>query len=450
MSASSPALTFRTINDNSTGKCTGTIGNGDNAVKHVPAPVNAACGLPPGGHLESTTPYVFNLTGNCQQTKTLYIAKGVTVTINGNGYTIFGKPTFISIATGGTLTIRKTVFSKSIRPIQAYLQSTLLIEDSIFRADTGPVNLFDHNATFNRVKFESNASASTWNKWASALRIARKSDVVLRDSLFINNSGGAAAMWVGDEYPTNLHASSAFENSITWQGNTPADYIDTNGRVVDNTGGLRAANFELGPPPAATETPLPLPPPLLTCHFPLGAIACVFRGEEVPPDMLQVWGIRPDSSGFHQLTVTRAQVDALPGGGLVGVAHDCRAKITREPNGNIIISVGPNPEGKLLHALLEADLFGRILSKYSTYGDTLCPSQTQPAQEDPGLLQNCMVTTTHALNFRATPGGAVMRVLPWQVTLTAFRRTPAWFYVDYHGERGWISADYVVPQGSCG
>jgi len=67
-------------------------------------------------------------------------------------------------------------------------------------------------------------------------------------------------------------------------------------------------------------------------------------------------------------------------------------------------------------------------------------------------LANCMVTTRNILNLRAEPSsaGAVIRTIPYNVTLTAFERAGAWFYVDYLGERGWLSADYVTPRASCG
>jgi uncharacterized protein YraI len=40
--------------------------------------------------------------------------------------------------------------------------------------------------------------------------------------------------------------------------------------------------------------------------------------------------------------------------------------------------------------------------------------------------------------------------LPHNITLTAYERTADWFYVDYHGERGWISAAYAEPaDGDC-
>jgi len=66
-------------------------------------------------------------------------------------------------------------------------------------------------------------------------------------------------------------------------------------------------------------------------------------------------------------------------------------------------------------------------------------------------LQNCQVRTTHILNFRASPAGdKINGLIPYRVTLTAMARTSDWFQVDYHGAVGWISADYVQMQGTCG
>ena len=78
------------------------------------------------------------------------------------------------------------------------------------------------------------------------------------------------------------------------------------------------------------------------------------------------------------------------------------------------------------------------------------PAQPAPQPPASALLSNCMVTLTHILNFRETPGGTVIEHLPYGVKLTALERTEGWFKVDYHGKRGWISADYVLPAGDCG
>ena len=65
-------------------------------------------------------------------------------------------------------------------------------------------------------------------------------------------------------------------------------------------------------------------------------------------------------------------------------------------------------------------------------------------------LSNCMVTTQYNLNLRQRPNGTVLMVVPYGATLTVFERTPGWYKVDYHGERGWLSGGYVTPVGSCG
>ena len=65
-------------------------------------------------------------------------------------------------------------------------------------------------------------------------------------------------------------------------------------------------------------------------------------------------------------------------------------------------------------------------------------------------LSNCMVRLKYDLNFRATPAGDIIGVLPAFIRLTAFEHRGGWYFVDYHGRRGWVSARYVQPQGDCG
>jgi hypothetical protein len=96
---------------------------------------------------------------------------------------------------------------------------------------------------------------------------------------------------------------------------------------------------------------------------------------------------------------------------------------------------------KLVHAAFAPDVGTVVL-----VGGT--PSAVNPALEASGalgptiILNNCQVTTHDILNLRdaPSPSGQVIRLIPYDVTLTAFERTSAWFYVDFLGERGWISA----------
>ena len=77
------------------------------------------------------------------------------------------------------------------------------------------------------------------------------------------------------------------------------------------------------------------------------------------------------------------------------------------------------------------------------------PSVATPSL-DTQLLADCMVRTKYSLNFRASPGGDKIGGVPHNATLTALERTDGWFKVDYHGAKGWISAAYVEPIGTCG
>ena len=74
---------------------------------------------------------------------------------------------------------------------------------------------------------------------------------------------------------------------------------------------------------------------------------------------------------------------------------------------------------------------------------------TQPPSPSARLLADCMVRLRHALNFRETPGGEIMRTLRADIKLTAFQRAERWIEVDYHGQRGWVSSRYVDFLGSC-
>ena len=117
----------------------------------------------------------------------------------------------------------------------------------------------------------------------------------------------------------------------------------------------------------------------------------------------------------------------------------------RDDQDNVIIKAGPNYQGKTLHAVLQGSLAGAVISQYTTFNDPICP----PVTPTPSTLDGCMVNTLNILNLRETPGGTVLRILPYAVTLTAFQRVGHWVEVDFHGLRGWISAKHVTFVGSC-
>ena len=92
-------------------------------------------------------------------------------------------------------------------------------------------------------------------------------------------------------------------------------------------------------------------------------------------------------------------------------------------------------------------------------GPLVAPAPEQPAQPAPESeptaipstpLSGCMVRTKAILNLRSSPGGAIIGLAPWEAWLTAYAYSPGWYDIDFHGQRGWISADYVEPRGDCG
>ncbi|MFZ4816706.1 MAG: SH3 domain-containing protein, partial [Phototrophicaceae bacterium] len=66
-------------------------------------------------------------------------------------------------------------------------------------------------------------------------------------------------------------------------------------------------------------------------------------------------------------------------------------------------------------------------------------------------LAACSVTTRAIMNLRTTPdgNGAILRLIPFDVTLTAFARQGLWYEVDYNGQRGWLSSGFLTPEEGC-
>ena len=94
---------------------------------------------------------------------------------------------------------------------------------------------------------------------------------------------------------------------------------------------------------------------------------------------------------------------------------------------------------------LRTDQLGRERPRFS-----LCDIGAIESIPVASSVADCVVTTTHTLNFREQPGGTRFGTVPEHATVSASARTPGWFQVEYRGASGWISADYVVTEGDCG
>jgi predicted outer membrane repeat protein len=84
------------------------------------------------------------------------------------------------------------------------------------------------------------------------------------------------------------------------------------------------------------------------------------------------------------------------------------------------------------------------------YGNSPGASSEMPEMEQP--LADCQVRVNNRLNLRNEPGaqGSIITLLPYDVVLTALKRSGDWFYVDYLGQFGWVSSQYLTPKGDCG
>ncbi|MCY4540130.1 MAG: vanadium-dependent haloperoxidase [Chloroflexi bacterium] len=65
-------------------------------------------------------------------------------------------------------------------------------------------------------------------------------------------------------------------------------------------------------------------------------------------------------------------------------------------------------------------------------------------------LSECQVTAREHLSFRDAPGGQRYDIIQSGTKLDAIARTAGSFKVDFQGNLGWVSADYVRTEGACG
>jgi len=132
-------------------------------------------------------------------------------------------------------------------------------------------------------------------------------------------------------------------------------------------------------------------------------------------------------------------------------------KICFEAEGSAFKFIDTAPLPRVVYDLPAANENGLTCAIIDRPGNLiLLPGNRPPAAPTPTpalearSLSGCMARTTNILNFRASPGGDVIRAVPYNATLTAVARTADWFKVDFHGVKGWISAAFVEPIGTCG
>ena len=481
------------ITDNSTGTCSGTIGNGGSATRVVPPPQPAACGLPAQGFIASSATY--NLTGTCVQTGPLYMPLGVNVTINGNWNHITGDGSrFVMIAIGDGFSMSRILVRD--HPWYAFYttldQHPFAISETTFRNLALPLNLFAATGTLKDVVFEDIDSSFVNSVTISGtMRVMREAKITATDVIMRRNTASQSLVYVG-----NPNTSLTLEGCFSSIDNTPdAINVQNSGVFTDNsTGPCPEFNF-----PFVKQT-LPV---ANSCHgvncpdynphpyggacanstgleaIPVGSIACLFRQRYGGPNtVMSVYGVDEHSRGFHLLTVAQAQLDAVAGQGVVAVSPDGRALVVKWADNNVTVKVGPDHEDKILHVTMQSGLYGPVIGTITTYGEApglpwlggrTAPAQTQGTSSQTGTtqaqtqpqathsqtqaveraLQNCRIAPRVLLNLRRQPHGTILGTVSSGEWLPAMARKDGWFRVNYNRIDGWLSADYVSASGNC-
>ena len=104
--------------------------------------------------------------------------------------------------------------------------------------------------------------------------------------------------------------------------------------------------------------------------IPIGAMGQIFREEG---DRLKVYEAVSATQGVLVLDVSQTEVDevraATNNGICVKTSANRRVVLYVLPNQDLLISMGPNPQGKIVHTELEGGLQGAVISTVTTLGE---------------------------------------------------------------------------------
>ncbi len=441
-----------TWTDNSTGPCSGTIGNGDQAV--LPAPELLACGFPAPGNLDASATYT--LRDDCDLSGAYYISEDVNIRVIGNGRALS------TTRTGNTL---YTAATGSLQLENIALKSIRLLNWGDFRADrivvSDNVNSMFTNvgeARFTQALFTGNsATRSTSRSVGLAYGAYQNGYTSFTDSTFRGNTGGLGVL-------AAFGATIDLSGCITFEDNSPADtyiYAGQGGAVNDNrdadcdtpiTDPLQppvkcSPHCDMPPPPVKSSPHRDFAPQEDECSLKLGAIGLICRERGQPP-LATVWRIRPNPEGEHlpsvgifMLAVEQPQVEAVPEG-LVACSADGRVAVRTGlsdelrqvfesspqyddellvPRRYIVFSKGPTfDEGKVHNVVLDNALDGRVFGIVDTYGGPPAPECiTAPPAQAPPQPTSAPVYVAPVQAQAPQPDGSIIHVVREGDTISA-------------------------------
>ena len=356
-----------TWTDNSSGPCSGTIGNGDPAA--LPPATAAACGFPESGNLDASTTYT--LSADCVLSGDLRISEKVHITVRGNGRRLRVPSGFLNIyiAATGSLSINNL----SVSGVRIYNYGSFTADRYHVEQLTTSAIYNIGSATINRIIIENlNAPGSSgaiiaWNPYG-------KGDTTLTDAIIRNNVNRRGAL-------ANFNASITLTGCITLENNTPMDFFGT---VTDQrSGACDEADIRPRIPPITPTGDILHQRRPLNCFQQLGAIGLICHNQkEGANSAIKVWGITDDSTGYFILEVRRAQLDLIqPPRALVACSADGRVAVRVWADRNVTVAMGPSPEGKTHHVTLAKHLKGEVLGTTDTTDGRPCEPLTSVETE---------------------------------------------------------------------
>ena len=454
-SANLPYFSIGSYTNNRANACTGKVGN--NHDLSIASASQTACGMPAQGEVRADA--VYTLSANCRLTGALWIKEGVTVTIKGNGRALLGdwSNTVIWVGGGGRLNIDNLV-SQGVRMhiIRGHLEATLLA----FYGPTQRSLFIGGTANLNKLLIRDQVLAS--RNTIILLDIAASGDastfsLTIRDAMFINNANGdsRATLWAVDTQ--NSAATITLEGCISFIDTAGPEVTYAQGVLVDNRTGA-CPNSLLGEFGQVVKTAEPRRDSDADAGSQTESATRVTRSTIYSlPDHIRIFG-------FNNSTQAQVVSGAAIGNDEIAARAIAAVDVWSWvlPNtqvcfvaaGGAIKFIDTAPIPRVVYDLPVYSLNGMICATINGPGIVVLmpggPAPASAAQVVGRSLSGCMVTATTSLNFRASPGGAVIGGVGQGWTLTALARTEGWFLVDRLGEQGWISADYVEPEGTCG
>ncbi len=385
---------YGTWTDSSTGACSGTIGNIGSAVVGY-SPTELPCSLPEDAVIDKDT--IYTLTEDCVCLKRLVVAAGVTVTINGNDHEIRGCPGY-HYTLGERNTPRRATFVISGENAHLKITNTdiyglrvrnwggnfTLGNSTIAEALVTPLQnygwMYLHDSTFKNNQGWGTTEGNVYDGYPH-FRMGR---ALFRDNMFSNNIKGGTALYTKGSGTSIILCG---ENEVEFTPEEGEEVVELPLFIVEQGGAVVGCSDDV-PQPVSPSVECVPEQVALPANKMLGAIGVIIYKQKCPA-VMEIWEILPNSQGQFALEVSQSDVVAVAEG-VVACSSNGRAAVRvglPEPvlrqivhsqayqavsprkARDILVSMGPNSEGKVSHMVIDNALDGSVLGIVSTHSD---------------------------------------------------------------------------------